>query len=143
LGLRPKPGAVGLGRLKAQYFFFFLKYGMDPCQPYRLCWGWAHFNLRWQKPTDAGRELIRVLHIIKEQMQELWMITWHKREMLLLLLVCWYGWDAARIAPGVVAGGYDVEVKIAKGKLAVLDLFKVQSLTVEGVANEGDARLLV
>jgi len=71
------------------------------------------------------------------------MITWHKREMLLPLLVYWRGWDAARIAPGDVAGGYDVEVRIAKRKLATLDLFKVQSLIVEGIAIEGEARLLV
>ena len=59
--------------------------------------------------------------------------------MLLSLLVYWRGGDAARIAPGVVAGGYDVEVRTAKGKLAALDLFKVQSLIVEGVAIEGEA----
>lgn len=83
------------------------------------------------------------MHAIKEQMQELRMITWHKREMSLPLLVYWRGWDAARIALGVVAEGYDIEVKIVKGKLAALDFLKVQSLTVEGVAIEGEARLLV
>jgi hypothetical protein len=34
---------------------------------------------------------VHVMHAIKEHMQELRMITWHKREMLLPLLVYWRG----------------------------------------------------
>ena len=76
--VRPTEGPI--------FLFFFLKKD-DLDQPHHM--GGAEPILTFVGKSQQMQ--VHVMHAIKEHMQELRMITWHKREMLLPLLVYWRG----------------------------------------------------